>query len=124
MRRIERNLIGDRDELIRLAENLIGNAVKYGSVTDQDASVEVSLCISGDDARLRVRDQGAGIAREHIPRLTERFYRIDAGASRANVGTGLGLALVKHILMRYRGRLTIVSNPGEGACLDVFLPLS
>ena len=71
-----------------------------------------------------MRDQGAGMAREHIPRLTERFYRIDAGPSRANGGAGLGLALVKHILMRHGGRLEIMSNPGEGACFDAFLPPS
>ena len=118
------NLIGDRDELIRLAENLIGNAIKYGSLPERESSVEVSITVSDGEARLRVRDHGAGIAREHIPRLTERFYRIDAGASRANGGTGLGLALVKHILMRHRGRLEISSNPGDGACFDAWLPLS
>ncbi len=118
------NVVGDRDELIRLAENLIGNAIKYGSLPDQDTNVEISLAVLGSDARLRVRDHGAGIPREHIPRLTERFYRVDATASRANGGTGLGLALVKHILMRHRGRLEIASNPGDGANFDAFLPMS
>jgi len=118
------NMLGDRDELLRLAENLIGNALKYGSLPDQDNQVEVSITLIEGEARLRVRDHGAGIPREHIPRLTERFYRVDAGASRANGGTGLGLALVKHILMRHRGRLEIMSNPGEGACFDAWLPLS
>ena len=118
------NLTGDHDELIRLAENLIGNAIKYGSLPDRSSTVEVSITVNGAQARLRVRDHGAGITREHIPRLTERFYRIDTGASRANGGTGLGLALVKHILMRHRGRLEISSNPGDGACFDAWLPLS
>jgi two-component system phosphate regulon sensor histidine kinase PhoR len=118
------NMLGDRDELLRLAENLIGNALKYGSLPDQDNQVEVSITLIEGEARLRVRDHGAGIPREHIPRLTERFYRVDAGASRANGGTGLGLALVKHILMRHRGRLEIMSNPGEGACFEAWLPLS
>ncbi len=118
------NLVGDRDELIRLAENLIGNAIKYGSLPNQDTRVDISLAAIGAQIRLRVRDHGIGIAREHIPRLTERFYRIDAGASRANGGTGLGLALVKHIIIRHRGRLEITSNPGEGACFDALLPLS
>ena len=118
------NVIGDRDELIRLAENLIGNAIKYGSIPNQDSHVDVSLSVVGEQIRLRVRDHGAGIAREHIPRLTERFYRIDAGASRANGGTGLGLALVKHIIKRHRGRLEISSTPNEGACFDALLPLS
>jgi two-component system phosphate regulon sensor histidine kinase PhoR len=117
------SLIGDHDELVRLVENLIGNAIKYGSFPDQQSNVDVSLVVIGNEARLRVRDHGAGIAREHIPRLTERFYRIDADASRANGGTGLGLALVKHIVLRHRGRLEIISNPGEGACFDIWLPL-
>ena len=117
-------VVGDRDELIRLAENLIGNAIKYGSLPNEDTRVEVSLAVIGAQIRLRVKDHGAGIAREHIPRLTERFYRVDAGASRTNGGTGLGLALVKHIIMRHRGRLQITSTPNEGACFDAFLPLS
>ena len=118
------SVIGDRDELIRLAENLIGNALKYGTLPDQDTKVEISLSPIGSEARLCVRDHGAGISPEHIPRLTERFYRIDAGASRANGGTGLGLALVKHIVLRHRGRLEIASQLGEGARFEAFLPLS
>ena len=73
-------------------------------------------------ARIAVRDYGPGIAREHLPRLTERFYRVDVVESRAQGGTGLGLALVKHILNRHRGRLTIESEPGEGAVFTVELP--
>jgi two-component system phosphate regulon sensor histidine kinase PhoR len=72
--------------------------------------------------RLSVIDQGEGIAPEHLPRLTERFYRVDAGRSRAAGGTGLGLAIVKHIVGRHRGRLEIKSKPGEGTAVEVTLP--
>ena len=115
-------VLGDRDELIRLAENLIENAIKYGSLPDQDTSVDIVLMREGERVRVQVRDHGRGIPREHMPRLTERFYRVDAGASRAKGGTGLGLALVKHIVARHRGRLEITSPPGEGACFEVVLP--
>ena len=115
---------GDRDELIRLVENLVGNAITYGSLPDQDTAVEITLLQQGDQARLSVRDHGQGIAREDLPRLTERFYRADVGVSRAKGGTGLGLALVKHIVARHRGRLVITSQPGEGACFEALLPKS
>ncbi len=115
---------GDRDELIRLVENLVGNAITYGSLPDQDTGVENTLLQQGDQARLSVRDHGQGIAREDLPRLTERFYRADVGVSRAKGGTGLGLALVKHIVARHRGRLFITSQPGEGACFEALLPKS
>jgi two-component system phosphate regulon sensor histidine kinase PhoR len=73
---------------------------------------------------LSVRDHGPGVAPEHIPRLTERFYRVDAGKSRAKGGTGLGLAIVKHIVLRHRGRLAIDSRLGEGSVFRVYLPLA
>jgi two-component system phosphate regulon sensor histidine kinase PhoR len=76
------------------------------------------------EAQIRVRDYGPGIAPEHLPRLTERFYRVDVRESRAQGGTGLGLALVKHILARHRGRLSIESTPGAGATFMVHLPLA
>lgn len=116
-------VLGDRDELLRLAENLIENAIKYGSRVDRDGLVTVVLCSNGTHAHLRVSDQGPGIPPEHLPRLTERFYRVDAGASRAKGGTGLGLALVKHIVVRHRGKLSIESKAGEGATFSVALPL-
>jgi two-component system phosphate regulon sensor histidine kinase PhoR len=75
------------------------------------------------EAHFTVRDFGPGIASEHLPRLTERFYRVDASASRETGGTGLGLAIVKHIVNRHRGRLTIESEPGSGSLFHVFLPL-
>ena len=110
---------GDRDELVRLAENLIENAIKYGALPDQDTRVEISITQTPEQTSFKVRDHGRGIAREHLPRLTERFYRADAGESRAKGGTGLGLALVKHIAMRHRARLTIASETGQGATFEV-----
>jgi two-component system phosphate regulon sensor histidine kinase PhoR len=110
---------GDRDELARVAENLIENAMKYGA-----GPVEISLAPLGACAVLSVRDHGPGIAPEHLPRLTERFYRVDAGKSRAKGGTGLGLAIVKHIVARHRGRLAIDSEPEKGAEFRVYLPLA
>jgi two-component system, OmpR family, phosphate regulon sensor histidine kinase PhoR len=114
---------GDHDELTRVAENLIENAIKYGSFAEAGGSVEISVITRQGDGVLKVRDYGPGIAPEHLPRLTERFYRVDASASRAKGGTGLGLALVKHIVARHRGRLAIESTPGEGACFTVKIPL-
>lgn len=117
---------GDRDELIRVFENLIENALKYGA---SGKRVEVTLARAGEDtdkpeAVVAVRDHGPGIAAEHLPRLTERFYRVDVAGSRAQGGTGLGLALVKHVLNRHRGRLSIESRLGDGATFTVRLPLS
>lgn len=117
---------GDRDELLRLFENLIENGLKYGA---SGAKVDVALTETpaneaGQDVRVTVRDYGPGIAPEHLPRLTERFYRVDVGDSRAQGGTGLGLSLVKHILNRHRGRLMIESVPAKGATFTAVLPKS
>ncbi|MDU0343406.1 ATP-binding protein [Bosea rubneri] len=110
---------GDRDELLRLMENLVENAIKYGK-----PGGEVAIRIEGGaEASFSVRDDGPGIAAEHLPRLTERFYRVDNAASREAGGTGLGLAIVKHIVLRHRGRLTIESVVGEGATFRAILPL-
>ena len=115
-------VLGDRDELIRLFENLVENGMKYGA---SGKRVDIALAPDGKgEARVSVRDYGPGIAAEHLPRLTERFYRVDVGESRAQGGTGLGLALVKHILNRHHGRLTIDSKEGEGATFTVRLPNS
>ena len=110
---------GDRDELLRLMENLVENAIKYGR-----RGGEVSIVVAAQDgeASVCVRDDGPGIAPEHLPRLTERFYRVDTAASREAGGTGLGLAIVKHIVLRHRGRLTIESKPGQGATFKAILP--
>ena len=121
---------GDRDELVRVAENLIENAIKYGSRGGSERSgtkaldiVDIAVASSGRNGVLIVRDYGPGIAAEHLPRLTERFYRIDAGQSRAKGGTGLGLAIVKHIIARHRGRLHVTSEPESGASFTVSIPL-
>jgi two-component system, OmpR family, phosphate regulon sensor histidine kinase PhoR len=110
----------DRDELIRVFENLVENALKYGA---SGKRVDITLAPGDNEALVAVRDYGPGIAPEHLPRLTERFYRVDVAESRAQGGTGLGLALVKHILHRHRARMTIDSAPGKGATFTVRLPL-
>lgn len=112
-------VLGDRDELLRVIENLIENAVKYG---ESGKRVDVALTRRGGETELSVRDYGPGIAPEHLPRLTERFYRVDVAESRGKGGTGLGLAIVKHIVNRHRGRLAIESEPGRGALFRVILP--
>ena len=115
---------GDRDELVRVFENLVENALKYGAAGRRvDISLSEGKSSEGEpEALVGVRDYGPGIAPEHLPRLTERFYRVDVTESRAQGGTGLGLALVKHILNRHRGRLLIESVPGAGAKFTVHLP--
>jgi two-component system phosphate regulon sensor histidine kinase PhoR len=116
---------GDRDELIRLFENLIENALKYGASGERiDLVLRSESGENGEEAVAVVRDYGPGIAPEHLPRLTERFYRVDTAGSRAQGGTGLGLALVKHILNRHRGKLAIESVQGHGATFTARLPLA
>jgi two-component system phosphate regulon sensor histidine kinase PhoR len=118
-------VLGERDELSRVIENLIENAMKYGG---SGGVVTVALQrLPGTEGRpdrieLRVTDAGPGIAPEHLPRLTERFYRVDVASSRQQGGTGLGLAIVKHTLNRHRGRLTIESALGVGTSMRVTLP--
>ena len=118
-------VLGDRDELIRALENLVENALKYGAVGKRvDITVSRGQTRAGaPEARVAVRDYGPGIPPEHLPRLTERFYRVDVTDSRAQGGTGLGLALVKHVLNRHGGRLTIESTLGAGATFIIHLPL-
>ncbi|MET0170439.1 MAG: ATP-binding protein, partial [Aliihoeflea sp.] len=114
-------IVANPDEIVQVLENLIENACKYGQ---SGKRIDVSLSTERDEASLTVRDHGPGIPTEHIPRLTERFYRVDVETSRAQKGTGLGLAIVKHILSRHQGRLTIRSAPGDGASFTVHLPLA
>src|ERR1700736_6794251 len=119
------SIAGDREELLRLFENLIENALKYGASGGKVVVSLTSAAMSGEGApeiRVTVRDFGPGIAPEHLPRLTERFYRVDVGDSRAQGGTGLGLSLVKHILNRHRGRLLIESVPKQGATFTACFP--
>ncbi|HTN61407.1 MAG TPA: ATP-binding protein, partial [Devosia sp.] len=113
---------GDRSQLYEVFENLIDNAVKYGA---NGKTVEVTLSPAeraGYQHLVSVTDHGPGVEPEHVPRLTERFYRIDADTSRKKKGTGLGLAIVKHIVHRHRGLLSIKSKPGEGMRVEVLLP--
>ena len=124
------NVAGDREELIQVFQNLVDNAIKYGK-PGMPITVELGTRRAGPGEAgpspavyVAVKDHGEGIAREHIPRLTERFYRVDVRRSRAIGGTGLGLAIVKHILNRHRGRLAIESKVGEGSTFTVFLPLA
>jgi two-component system phosphate regulon sensor histidine kinase PhoR len=124
-------VVGERDELIQLFQNLIHNAIKYGKVGGH-VSIGFSLAPSsatpagrrnpGSLVAVSVKDDGEGIPREAIPRLTERFYRVDVKRSRERGGTGLGLAIVKHIVNRHNGRLQIESKTGEGSTFSVLLP--
>lgn len=114
-------VLGDVQQLEQVVRNLVDNAMKYGAI---DAPVQVTLDLAqGDLARIAVQDEGEGIATEHIPHLTRRFYRTDPGRSRASGGTGLGLAIVKHIVERHRGRLDITSELGKGTRVVVRIPL-
>jgi two-component system phosphate regulon sensor histidine kinase PhoR len=111
---------GDRIQLSQMIHNIVGNAMKYGR---EGTPVTVRLGPGGGGmVRLSVTDEGEGIAAEHLPRLTERFYRVDSGRSRSLGGTGLGLAIVKHIVERHRGRLDIASTVGTGTTITILLP--
>lgn len=127
-----RQVVGEADELAQLVQNLLDNAVKYGR---DGTPVEVSLGVAetlpatvgnglaaGTTVLLAVRDRGEGIGKEHLPRLTERFYRVDTARSRKMGGTGLGLAIVKHIVNRHRGALVVESVVGEGSTFAAYLP--
>jgi two-component system phosphate regulon sensor histidine kinase PhoR len=107
--------------MAQVLSNLVDNAMKYGR---EGGTVSVSLQAAANGVVLAVRDDGPGIARVHLPRLTERFYRVDAGRGRGAGGTGLGLAIVKHIVNRHRGRLLIESEEGQGTTFSVFLAAS
>jgi two-component system phosphate regulon sensor histidine kinase PhoR len=115
---------GDADQLTQVFTNLIENALKYGAAGQE---VRVTLTpeetVRGPAVRVEVADQGEGIDPVHLPRLTERFYRVDSHRSREMGGTGLGLAIVKHIVSRHRGWLRVESAPGEGSRFSVVLPL-
>ncbi|AIT80830.1 sensor histidine kinase [Novosphingobium pentaromativorans] len=114
-------IAGDRGQIGQVLRNLIDNALKYGKA---GGPVEVSIeAASTGWVLLTVRDEGEGIAPEHLPRVTERFYRADTSRSRAVGGTGLGLSIVKHIVERHRGRFDIDSRPGTGTTASMMLPL-
>jgi two-component system phosphate regulon sensor histidine kinase PhoR len=114
------NVVGSRDELASAFGNLVSNAVRY---TPDGGSIALAWQVSSDGGEFSVVDTGIGIATEHIPRLTERFYRVDRSRSRATGGTGLGLAIVKHVLMRHQAELLIESAPAQGSRFTVRLPV-
>jgi two-component system phosphate regulon sensor histidine kinase PhoR len=141
----EATVVGDRDQIIQVVQNLVENAIKYSPdggavelVLDPDLTrdqasaggladaARMSLLVPDlGDIRyvaLRVRDHGAGIAREHLPRLTERFYRVEGQKSGERSGTGLGLAIVKHVMNRHRGGLSVESRPGDGSVFTAYFP--
>jgi len=112
--------------------NLIDNAIKYSGAQSEvfieasvagESTADESLTDPGRDIIVAVRDRGCGIASEHLPRLFERFYRVDRARSRKLGGTGLGLAIVKHIVQAHRGRITVESTPGEGSVFSIHLPI-
>ncbi|WP_171946500.1 ATP-binding protein [Hyphomicrobium sp. CS1GBMeth3] len=113
---------GDRDEIVQVLQNLVHNAIKYGREGGR-IEIAISRVLDGSPPRprvlLAVADDGQGIAPEHLPRLTERFYRANAQASREKGGTGLGLAIVKHIVLRHRGELRISSTLGKGSTFSI-----
>jgi two-component system phosphate regulon sensor histidine kinase PhoR len=138
---------GDRDQIVQVAQNLVDNAIKYAGrggrvdvelITDLTAEGAIALrkphaarlsLLTPDHAdehyaAIRVTDTGPGIKREHLPRLTERFYRVEGQKSGERLGTGLGLAIVKHIMNRHHGGLAVESAAGEGATFVVYFPLA
>jgi two-component system phosphate regulon sensor histidine kinase PhoR len=139
---------GDRDQIVQVIQNLVDNAIKYtprdgvvrieifsgltadmAAVPRDPAAARMSLltpdhAIEERYASLRVSDRGPGMAREHLPRLTERFYRVEGQKSGERSGTGLGLAIVKHIMNRHRGGMTVESVLGEGAAFGVYFPMA
>lgn len=139
-------VVGDRDQIVQVVQNLVDNALKYSS-RDGEVRVEVEAGLTrigggqpatlharhalltpdaaaGAYALVRVTDSGPGLQREHLPRLTERFYRVEGQKSGDQLGTGLGLAIVKHIMNRHRGGLTVESAPGEGAAFAAYFPMA
>jgi two-component system, OmpR family, phosphate regulon sensor histidine kinase PhoR len=124
---------GEERELVQVIHNLLGNAIKYGNNgTEVTVSARVTSMLPQDPNFVKqdraicvaIADRGEGIPKEHLPRLTERFYRVDSARTRAIGGTGLGLAIVKHIINRHRGVLAIDSVVGEGSVFSVFLPIA
>jgi len=114
---------GDFAQLLQVTDNLIANAIRYGC-NKNSSVIEVSVQSDASRVRLNVSDRGDGIPPEHLPRLTERFYRVDPARSRDSGGTGLGLAIVKHIAERHRGTLDIRSEAGSGTQVSISIPIA
>jgi two-component system phosphate regulon sensor histidine kinase PhoR len=116
------DIIGAPNELLSAMGNLVSNAIRY---TPSGGQIQVRARLLADDrAEFSVSDTGPGIAPEHIPRLTERFYRVDRSRSRDTGGTGLGLAIVKHVAQRHGAELKIDSTPGKGSVFKIIFPAS
>ena len=113
------SVFADRERLHQVLFNLLDNAVRY---TPSGGRIALAWRAQDEGAVFEVRDSGIGIAQEHLPRLTERFYRVDRSRSRETGGTGLGLAIVKHVLVRHQGRLLVDSAPGQGSTFRAWLP--
>src|SRR4029077_14272164 len=115
-------VIGSQDELGSAFGNLVSNAIRY---TPEGGAITLGWRVDEEGrGEFSVADTGIGIAPEHIPRLTERFYRVDRGRSRETGGTGLGLAIVKHVLLRHQAELDVMTEPGRGSTFTVILPAS
>ena len=114
-------VVADRDQILQVLHNLISNALKYGH---SGTAIVLHAELLSDTVRVAIHDQGEGIAPEHLPRLTERFYRVDTSRSRKMGGTGLGLAIVKHIIERHRGKFELSSRQGEGTRVSFTLPVA
>jgi two-component system phosphate regulon sensor histidine kinase PhoR len=113
-------LLGDARDIHSAFANLVDNAAKY---TPPDGSIAMRWWVDADGGHFAVTDTGIGIPAEHLPRLTERFYRVHAGRSRSTGGSGLGLAIVKHVLQRHGAELTITSTEGQGSTFSCRFPL-
>ncbi|HEC04405.1 MAG TPA: PAS domain-containing sensor histidine kinase, partial [Phycisphaerales bacterium] len=109
----------DRDKIEQVLVNLLDNAIKY---TGESGLIEISIVDRGGEIRLAVSDDGIGIAKEHLDRIFERFYRADKARSRELGGTGLGLSIAKHIVLAHKGTITVESKPGRGTTVIVTLP--
>lgn len=114
-------IAGNQEELHSLFSNLVFNAIKY---TPDGGEINIRWCQKANQAIFTVQDTGIGIAPKYIPRLTERFYRVDKGRSRQSGGTGLGLAICKHILIRHQATLDIESEEGHGSTFTCLFPLA
>ena len=115
------DVIADRDQILQVLHNLISNALKYGR---SGTPIHMRAVLEGAVVKVTVSDEGDGIAAIHLPRLTERFYRVDTSRSRTLGGTGLGLSIAKHIVERHRGDLSIASKPGDGTQVSFTLPVA
>jgi two-component system phosphate regulon sensor histidine kinase PhoR len=114
-------LLGSRSELVSAVSNLVNNAIRY---TPLGGEIHLNWSLTAEGAVFVVKDTGPGIAAEHLPRLSERFYRVDRSRSRETGGTGLGLAITKHVMQRHGGELRVESVLGQGATFKLCFPPS